>query len=121
VTQLDDNVQRLRQLIEDYSATRDPLLERLEVSGPFDRDALWKSNLVQKPGCYVIYCEDGSRKYTGKSESSVGNRIRDHLSPAEQASPFWQKGPSPTHFCIIATPAQEARKLEDYLISRDYY
>jgi hypothetical protein len=121
MSRLDDEVQRLRQIVNEYSATRAPSQEPLEVRGPFDRVALWKSEFVKKPGCYVIYGEDGSFKYTGMSEVGVGSRIGSHLGPAEQASAFWQKGPPASYFCLIATPAWEAPGLEAFLRARGYY
>lgn len=121
MSKLDDHIERLRRLVSDYSTTRPPSAEPLEVAGPFDRDSLWKTALAGQPGCYVIYCEDGSFKYTGMSEVSVGGRIGNHLSPREQGSAFWREHPPAAHFCLITTPAPEARALEAFLQSRGYY
>lgn len=118
---LDDNIQRLRLLVSDYCATRAPSAALLDVTGPFDRDTLWKSDLVRQPGCYVMYCDDGSFKYTGMSAVGVGGRIGQHLSAREQASAFWQSSPPVGYFCLVSTQAHEAPALEAYLRSRGYY
>ena len=118
---LENNVQRLRKLITNYNLTRSSS-QRLELQGPFDLGALSTTEITRRPGVYLIFCEDGSFKYTGKSEkSTTRSRIGNHLKPKVQASPFWRNSPPPKFFCVIETPGEEAGALETYLQRNDFY
>jgi hypothetical protein len=107
----------LRCLVDDYCSTqRHPTLVPFSVHGPFTRDGYWTSDAAKKPGCYVIYGEDGSLRYIGASETSVHNRISDHLQPARQETAKWSQG-SPAAFIVIiaVTEPWEVLSLERYL------
>lgn len=118
---LEANVQQLRLAIEEYCSRRRAGSQGgLEVKGPFAIDRLQDQNL-QKPGCYVIYLDDGTRKYTGMSTVAIGNRIYSHLTEKVQASPFWRNGRPPSHFCFIVTSSEEAPVLEAFLMEKGLY
>ena len=114
---LGDNTREVRRLVHEYCSTqRNPSLPAFIVHGPFTRADVWNSDASRKPGCYVIYGEDGSVRYVGEFESEIGSRIANHLSPRVQQSAFWQLGSPPSHFDLIeVVELSEAPSLEAYL------
>jgi hypothetical protein len=106
----------VRRLVDEYCSTqRHPSLSRFIFHGPFTRDSLWKTDVGNRIGCYVIYGIDCSLRYIGMSGNKIGTRIAKHLSPDVQQSPFWQRR-SPAHFIEIIEVFQawEPYSLEQY-------
>jgi hypothetical protein len=101
---------KVREIVEEYCSTQlHPSLPRFKVHGPFTRDALWKSEVVGGPGCYVIYSKDGSLLYIGMSVSNVGKRIGRFLSAQSTRLP-------PHYFDVIeVTYMWQPPSLEEYI------
>lgn len=110
----------LRQLVDQYcSVERNPSKPKFTVHGPLKKDDVWKHPASKKAGCYVIYGEDGSWLYTGKSETQLCSRIADHLSQTVQRAAFWQQQSPPCYFDLIeVVEPWESLSLEGYLESK---
>jgi hypothetical protein len=112
-------MERTRRWVDKYCSSERHLgLAKFTVHGPFTLPELWKSNAANKPGCYLIFGENGRLRYIGMSVTNVGDRIGSHFSPATQQSKFWADGPRPKFVAVIeVVNPWEAPSLEQYLIT----
>jgi ketosteroid isomerase-like protein len=114
---LSENVKELQRSVDEYCSSPqwDASLGKLQVRGPFNLDTRHRQN-INKTGCYVLYWEDGSRRYTGMSEKrTMLTRINEHLSAREQRDKFWSYGLPVRYACTIETSGEKAKDLETFL------